>query len=102
MTGPSELDGLRVNHAALDTAASEMHRTVGRIDARLNQLEGELAPLRSQWSGHAKESYDVAKAQWDWAIREMRDLLDKSHATVYQSNDEYRAVDQRGANRFQY
>lgn len=100
MTGPSELDGLRVNHGALDHAAEQMKATVDRIDNRLNQLEGELAPLASQWSGHQRNAYYEAKHQWDWAIQEMKHLLDRSHATVYDSNDQYRAVDLRGAGRF--
>jgi early secretory antigenic target protein ESAT-6 len=32
----------------------------------------------------------------------MRDLLDESHRTVYQSNAEYQAVDRRGAARFEF
>ena len=30
----------------------------------------------------------------------MRDLLDESHKTVYQSNEEYQAADRRGAAQF--
>lgn len=95
------LDGIRVTHGALDQAAADMYQTVKDIDDRMNRLESELAPLRSEWSGSQQQAYEVAKAKWDWAIREMRDLLDRSHATVYQSNDDYRAADQRGAARFQ-
>lgn len=98
MTG--NLDGLRVQHGALDNAAADMYETVKKMDERLNRLETELEPLRSQWSGQQQESYRVAKAAWDWAMQEMRDLLDESHKTVYQSNAEYMAADMRGANRF--
>ena len=37
----------------------------------------------------------------DWAIQEMKDLLDDTSATVYQSNAEYRAADMRGARSFE-
>ena len=94
------LDGLRVNHAGLDTAAEDMYRTVKDIDDRLNRLEQELAPLRSDWTGNAQQAYTTAKAKWDWAIKEMRDLLDETSRTVYQSNAEYKAADQRGAASF--
>lgn len=94
------LDGLRVNHAGLDTAAEDMYRTVKDIDDRLNRLEQELAPLRSDWAGSAQTAYTQAKAKWDWAIKEMRDLLDETSKTVYQSNAEYKAADQRGAASF--
>lgn len=94
------LDGLRVNHAGLDTAAQDLYATVKQIDDRMNRLESELAPLRSDWTGQAQEAYTAAKAKWDWAIQEMKDLLDQTSATVYQSNAEYKAADQRGAASF--
>lgn len=97
----SNLDGIRVQHAALDQAAADMYQTVKDIDARMDRLERELAPLRSDWTGHAQQTYVAAKAKWDWAIQEMRDLLDESHRTVYQSNDDYRAADRRGAGAFE-
>ena len=95
------LDGIRVRHGALDQAAADMYNTVKSIDERMNRLESELEPLRSDWHGQAQEAYRIAKAKWDWAIQEMRDLLDESHQTVYQSNAEYMAADRRGAAQFE-
>jgi early secretory antigenic target protein ESAT-6 len=94
------LDGLRVNHSGLDKAAEDLYGAVKKIDDRMDRLENELAPLRSDWSGQAQEAYKQAKAKWDWALKEMRDLLDQTSRTVYQSNDEYRAADLRGAQSF--
>ena len=94
------LDGLRVNHAGLDQAAEDLYTTVKEIDDRMNRLDSELAPLRSDWTGNAQEAYHTAKAKWDWAIKEMRDLLDDTGRTVYQSNAEYKAADARGAAAF--
>ncbi len=95
------LDGLRVNHAGLDRAAEDLYAAVKKIDDRMNRLESELGPLRSDWSGQAQQAYTTAKAKWDWALKEMRDLLDETSKTVYQSNAEYRAADMRGANSFE-
>ncbi|MEZ0577721.1 WXG100 family type VII secretion target [Nocardioides sp. MH1] len=97
----TNLDGLRVQHSALDQAASDMYQTVKHIDDRMNRLESELAPLRNDWAGSAQEAYVHAKATWDRAIQEMRDLLDESHRTVYQSNADYADADRRGAARFE-
>ena len=94
------IDGLRVNHAGLDTAAQDLYAAVKRIDDRMDRLEQELAPLRSDWSGQAQEAYVQAKAKWDWALKEMRDLRDDTSRTVYQSNSEYKAADMRGAASF--
>ncbi len=95
------LDGLRVNHAGLDNAAQDLYTAVKEIDDRMNRLEGELAPLKSDWTGQAQTSYISAKAKWDGALQEMRDLLDQTSQTVYQSNAEYKAADQRGAAAFE-
>ena len=95
------LDGLRVNHAGLDMAAQDLSNAVKHIDDRLNRLESELAPLRSDWTGNAQQSYQVAKTKWDTAMQEMRDLLQETSTTVHQSNADYRAADQRGAASFE-
>ena len=94
------LDGLRVNHAGLDTAAEDLGQAVKAIDDRLNRLEGELAPLRSDWTGNAQNAYEVAKAKWDGAMQDMKSLLADTSNTVHQSNAEYKAADQRGAASF--
>jgi WXG100 family type VII secretion target len=94
------IDGLRVNHAGLDKAAEDLYGAVKKIDDRMQRLESELAPLKSDWSGQAQGAYITAKAKWDGALQEMRNLLDETSKTVYQSNAEYRAADMRGANSF--
>jgi WXG100 family type VII secretion target len=95
-----DLDGIRVNHAGLDQGAEDLYKTVKDIDNRMNRLESELAPLRKDWTGNAQQAYTTAKTKWDWAIQEMRDLLDDTSKTVYQSNAEYKAADMRGAASF--
>ncbi|MGZ5400572.1 MAG: WXG100 family type VII secretion target [Nocardioides sp.] len=95
------MDGLRVNHAGLDTAAADLYNGVKKIDDRMNRLESELAPLKSDWSGQAQASYVTAKAKWDTALQDMRDLLAQTSKTVSESNAEYRAADMRGASRFE-
>ena len=94
------MDGIRVNHAGLDQGADDLYRTVKQIDDRLNRLESELAPLRSDWTGNAQQAYTSAKAKWDNAILEMRNLLDETSRTVQQSNADYKAADARGAAAF--
>ena len=61
---------------------------VNKIDARMQNLERELNPLRANWIGDAQQAYTVAKARWDGAINEMRDLLHSTSQQVTQSNAE--------------
>jgi WXG100 family type VII secretion target len=94
--------GIKVVHASLDQAANDMLTTVKHIDDRMSRLEHDLAPLRQDWIGSAKNSYDVAKAKWDQAIQDMRDLLNETHVSVMQSNQDYMSADKRGAASFEY
>ncbi|WP_370288589.1 WXG100 family type VII secretion target [Nocardioides sp.] len=93
-------DGLRVNHAELDAAAQNMYATVQKLDETLNNLESDIAPKVATWSGSQQESYRSAKAAWDRAMQEMRDLLAQSKQSVDDSNADYAAADRRGADRF--
>jgi 6 kDa early secretory antigenic target len=95
-----DLDGLRVDHHGLDLAADDLMAVVNRIDARMSRLDQELGPLRSQWVGEAQQAYTAAKAQWDAALTEMRDLLRVTSQQVAQANADYRAADARGARSF--
>jgi WXG100 family type VII secretion target len=95
-----ELDGLKVVHSGLDQAADDLMGVVGRIDARLQQLERDLEPLRNAWIGDAQLAYSAAKRRWDGAITEMRDLLQRTSQQVMQANSAYRAADARGARSF--
>jgi len=93
-------DGIRVVHGSLTQAAADLMQTVKNIDDRLNRLEADLAPLKSDWSGSAQQSYHVAKGKWDKAIEDMKLLLAETSTSVDQSNEDYRAADLRGAAQF--
>ncbi|CAN5289576.1 hypothetical protein BH09ACT12_BH09ACT12_05280 [soil metagenome] len=95
------LDGIRVNHAALEQAATDMMQGVTDINERLNRLEGELKPLRNDWIGDQQISYQEAKSKWDGAIAEMTQLLTETHRAVSDSRLDYMTADSNGAKRFQ-
>ncbi|MBJ7359585.1 WXG100 family type VII secretion target [Nocardioides sp.] len=99
MTG---FDGLLVDHAALDQAALDLSNAVRDIDGRMNQLEEELRPLQSDWTGRAKDQYAISKQRWNTAIYEMLTVLGQTSTSVSQSNNDYISADQRGAASFQY
>ncbi|MAS54377.1 WXG100 family type VII secretion target [Nocardioides sp.] len=94
-------DGIRVNHTALIQGAGAMKQGVTDINNRLNQLEGELKLLQSDWTGEQQASYHAAKAKWDKAIQEMAALLNETQLAVGQSQEDYLRADQNGAARFQ-
>lgn len=93
-------DHLKVQHAGLATTSGDLMAAAGRIDARLNRLEGDLDALRPQWTGAANDAYLVARKQWETAMNDMRLLLSTIGSTVSRSNDAYRGADLRGSARF--
>ncbi len=95
------LDGLEVDHGGLDRVADDLVHVVDEIGARLDRLDQELGPLRASWVGDAQRAYVAAKARWDGAITEMRDVLRDTARQVRCSNADYRAADARGARSFE-
>ena len=95
------LDALRVNHPALELACENMYATVKKLDARLQKLDQDVQPLTTDWLGSQQAAWKAAHQKWSWAMLEMRNLLDQSKQTVYESNAAYRAADARGANAFE-
>lgn len=93
-------DGLRVDHEGLDQAALDLRAAVRGIATRMNVLERELEPLRSEWAGDAQQAYVRAKGVWDAALQEMTALLADTGRAVAASNADYRAADQRAASSF--
>jgi early secretory antigenic target protein ESAT-6 len=93
-------DGINVQHGRLDQGSADVMAAAKDIQTRLDTLEDELKPLASDWTGAAKEAYREAKATWDKAIADMIVLLEQASSNVDTSNQEYKAADTRGANRF--
>ncbi len=93
-------DGINVQHGKLDTGSADVIKAATDIKTRLQDLEEDLRPLASDWTGAAKESYRDAKQKWDTAIDEMITLLHQAGNNVDTSNAEYKAADSRGAGRF--
>lgn len=94
------IDGINVQHGKLDAGSADVLTAANAIRARLNALEDDLKPLASDWTGAAKQSYEQARTTWDRAIDDMVQLLRAASSNVATSNDEYRAADARGADRF--
>ncbi len=91
---------LRVDHGGLAAAAADLTATARAIEADLDRLEQDLAPLRGDWSGAAQLAHDQARARWNAAMQEMFLVLGGLGTAVQESDAAYRAADRRGAGRF--
>ncbi len=96
MNGP----GILVDHVALDLASGQMRHAVDAIEGRLDQLAAQLAPLANEWQGEAQAAFVVAKARWDTAVTELKEILGAAQRAVAASNLDYEEADRRAARAF--
>ncbi|MGQ0631840.1 MAG: WXG100 family type VII secretion target [Sporichthyaceae bacterium] len=90
----------KVNFGALDTAAMDIQGAGKNLAARLQQLDQSLAPLRSDWTGAASESYAQSKAKWTRSIEEMQILLSDIGRAVQASGGGYNDAEKRNSGLF--
>ena len=100
MSGNLEADLLLVDHGQLSTAIDQMYTTVKKLQGTLNTLDQNIAPIAAHWTGQGKDFWTESKGRWDWAMQEMANLLDGNSQTLYESNQQYQAVDRKGADMF--
>lgn len=68
-------DGVTVDFGSLDAVAQNIKGRVKVVETRLNELDRQLGPLRTDWTGAASEAYEQTKATWSRDIGRMNDLL---------------------------
>jgi len=69
------MDTIYVEHGRLDTAAGNFKAHQSTLNEVLSQLESDLAPMISTWSGEARDLYLQKKAAWDKAAQDISNLL---------------------------
>lgn len=90
----------KVTYGALDTAAADIAGAGKNLQSRLAELDQSLAPLRSDWTGAASESYTQAKAKWTQAIEDMNNLLADLGRAVQSSSGGYQEAEKRNSGLF--
>lgn len=91
---------LAVNYATLAAAAADIQTSASQIEARLNELDRSLQPLRANWTGEAATAYEAAKAKWTTALTDMKALLAQIGTQVTTTSQNYQATDRNVAGRF--
>ncbi|MEO5653837.1 MAG: WXG100 family type VII secretion target [Marmoricola sp.] len=91
---------LKVSFGSLEAAAADIRTSANQIEGRIDGLESELAPLRSDWTGAASASYQQSKTKWDSAMADMKLLLTEIGTAVQSSNTEYQATENANTSRW--
>lgn len=85
---------IHVQFESLATGEQDIRTNYARLQATLEQLETDLAPMVASWSGAAQESYVQCKRQWEEAAAALATVLNNIGAAVGQAHQNYTAAEQ--------
>ncbi len=80
------------------TIRHEIHSTSTRLNAALDDLRAQIAPLQAMWTREAAAAYRVEQARWEQAAVALNDILFSLGNAVRDGADEVAAIDRSAAN----
>jgi early secretory antigenic target protein ESAT-6 len=84
---------ISVSFESLTTGQDSIKGVYAQLTATLDQLESDLQPMVSSWSGSAQESYVQCKKQWEEAALALSTVLSQIGTAVGTANENYRAAE---------
>lgn len=79
------------------TVRQQIHSTSARLNAALDDLRRQIAPLQSTWTRQAAEAFRLEQARWDQSAAALNDMLYALGNAVRDGADEVAATDRRAA-----
>lgn len=80
-------DLIHYSFGEIAAASADIHATSGRINALLDELKAEIAPMVATWEGESALAYQQAQKQWDTAASELNQVLSRIARAVGEGND---------------
>jgi WXG100 family type VII secretion target len=80
------------------TVRQEIHATSARLNAALDDLHAQIAPLQETWTRQAAEAYRIEQARWQQAATALNDILVSLGNAVRDGSDDVAATDRMAAN----
>lgn len=84
---------VRVDFGALGSGAAGILSTYRALQGTLENLESQLSPMVSTWTGDAREAYFMQKKKWDDASASMAAILQQMGQAVDQAHTNYQAAE---------
>lgn len=78
---------IKYQFGEIESAASDINTTSGRINSLLDDLKSQLQPMVASWEGESAFAYNEAQARWDKAAAELNTILATISKTVRDGND---------------
>jgi WXG100 family type VII secretion target len=79
------------------TVRQEIHNTSARLNAALDDLRSQIAPLQEVWTREAAEAYRNEQARWDQAAAALNEILFNLGNAVRDGADDVAATDRSAA-----
>jgi WXG100 family type VII secretion target len=79
------------------TVRQEIHTTHARLNAALDDLRAQIAPLQGIWTREAAEAYRIEQTRWEQAAAGLNEILFSLGSAVRDGADDVAATDRRAA-----
>jgi WXG100 family type VII secretion target len=80
------------------TVRQEIHTTSARLNAALDELRAQIAPLQEIWTREAAGAYRVEQDRWEQAAGALNEILFSLGNAVRDGSDDVAATDRSAAN----
>jgi WXG100 family type VII secretion target len=80
------------------TVRQEIHTTSARLNAALDELRAQIAPLQQIWTREAATAYRIEQARWEQAAGALNEILFSLGNAVRDGSDDVETTDRRAAN----
>ncbi len=80
------------------TVRQDIHATSARLNAALDDLRAQIAPLQQVWTREAAEAYRVEQARWEQAVTALNEILFSLGNAVRDGAEDVAATDRTAAN----
>ena len=84
------------------TVRQDIHTISARLNAALDELRAQIAPLQQVWTREAAEAYRVEQARWEQAVTALNEILFSLGNAVRDGADDVAATDRSAANAWGY
>jgi WXG100 family type VII secretion target len=82
-------DRVLVTFAALAEAAQQIQSTYNNLNTKLTDLESQLKPVVSTWTGNASQNYQVQQQKWNAAQTDLNTVLQAIGKALEAAHDAY-------------
>jgi WXG100 family type VII secretion target len=85
----SESSSVLVTFSALANAAQSIQTTYNNLNSKLDDLQRQLQPIVSTWTGQASENYQVQQRKWNEAQTDLSNVLQAIGKSVEAAHEAY-------------